>query len=183
MKNNTSSSLLYYCIKRDNIICCCSGLNKDEKEAANIFDDFLLDISKGSNVFLHTYRLSDISDIVDYKTVISRADILLDPYNSYFHLAEAKVKSERFSDDTCCELQFFFCNKDVKWEDFLATSAFKMQKKLFKSGLLSGVFNVGDHGADFAFEFDKTYAEKIFDFFDKLDKWGWQIKKVEKLKG
>lgn len=163
------------------MILCCPGLNKDEKEVADIFDNFLFDLSKGSNVFLHTYRLSNIGDIVDTKTVRSRADVLLDPHNSYFHLTEIKIKSGCFADGICCEAEFFFCKKDVKWEDFLATSAFEKRKKLLKSGLLSAVFYVCDHGADFVFECNKSYTEKVFDCFNRLDKLGWRIKRVEKL--
>lgn len=181
MKKNNSFSLLQYCVKHDRIVFSCLGLDKNEKEAAKIFDSFLIDISRGNNVFLHAYRLSDISDIVDPQTVISQTDVLLDPYNSYFYLTEAKAKSVYFANDTCCEAQFFFCKKNVKWEEFLATSVFKMRKKLLKSSLLSAVFYVYDHGANFAFESNKIYEEKIFDFFDSLTKLGWQIKKVRKL--
>lgn len=176
-----NSSLLYYCIKHDKVEFYCAGLNKNEKEVASIFDNFLLDISEANNVFLHTYRLSDINDIVDSRTVIARADVLFDSYNSYFNLSEARVKSACFANDTCCEVQFLFFNKKVKWEDFLASSIFEMRKKLFKSGLLSAIFYVNDHGADFVFECNKTYKEKVFNFFDELSKMDWQIKKVEKL--
>ena len=168
-------------MKDNEMIFCCPGLNKDEKEVADIFDDFLLDLSKESNVFLHTYRLCDINGLVDPKTVQSRADIMLDPHNSYFHLTEAKVKSGCFADGICCEAEFFFCKKDVKLEDFLATSAFEMRKKLLKSGLLSAVFYVCDHGADFVFECNKSYIEKVFDCFNILEKLGWRIKREEKL--
>lgn len=181
MKYNSFPPLLKYCVKQDKIKFHCTGLSKNEIKTAGIFDNFLLDISKVNNVFLHTYRLSDISDIVDPKTVISQANVLLDLYNSYFYLSEARVKSDSFANDTCCEVQFFFFNKDVKWEDFLVSSIFEAQNKLFKSGLLSAVFYVNDHGADFVFEFNKTYLEKVFSFFDELNKLDWQIKKVKKL--
>lgn len=181
MKYNSPYSLLHYCFEHDKIKFHCPGLSKNEKEVASIFDKFILDISKSNKVFLHTYRLDDISDIVDPKIVISRANVLLDLYNSYFQLSEARVKSDCFANDTCCEVQFFFFNKDVKWEDFLASSIFEMRKRLFKSGLLSAVFYVNDHGADFVFELNKTYSEKVFNLFDELNKLDWEIKKVKKL--
>ncbi|MEE0060608.1 MAG: hypothetical protein UE295_07265 [Acutalibacteraceae bacterium] len=175
-------SVVQYCVEKDEIKIHCSGLNQNEKRVADIFNEFILDISKSNNVFMHAYRLFDISKIVDSNAVISQANVLLDPHHSYFYLSEARVKTEYLSDDTCCEIQFFFFDKAVKWEDFLVSLDTKMKKRLFESGLLSAVFYVEDHGADFVFEFNKIYSEKIFNLFDELKGLGWEIKQVKKLR-
>lgn len=43
----------------------CLGLDKNEIEFAALFDGFLLALSKEKNIFVHTYRLSNIKELLD----------------------------------------------------------------------------------------------------------------------
>lgn len=178
MKYKNPSYLLQYCIKDDKIMFHCSGLNRNEHDTATVYDHFLFEFSTGNHIFLHVYRLSDIRSILDPKTIIAKAG---HSFDQYFHLAEAKIKSNCFADDVCCEIQLFICKTNVQWEDFLTTPILQMRNELFKNGSLLALFYVSDHGADFAFESNVIYAEKVFVFFRELKKLGWQINKVEKL--
>lgn len=158
----------------------CPGLDKSEIEPAALFDDFLLDLSKGKNTFVHTYRLSDISELVDESKVMLRADVLLEPYNSFFQLSELKTKSAGFGDDIICEAEFMFFDKKVKWDDFLASYQNIKSTKLIKSGLLSACFYVMDHGADFCFEADVSMLGVVQTLVTQLSELGWQIDHCKK---
>jgi hypothetical protein len=85
-------NVLKYNIKADLIFFWCSGIDEN-KDATILFNDFLLDTSKDHEVFFHAYRLPDVCEIIDVNSIISKAGILLDPFNTFFHLQEAKVKS------------------------------------------------------------------------------------------
>ncbi|MDE6642101.1 MAG: hypothetical protein K2K63_16440 [Acetatifactor sp.] len=159
----------------------CPGLDKNEIEHAALFDDFLLALSKEKNTFVHTYRLSDISELVDESAIMSRADVLLEPYNSFFHLSELKTKSADFGDDIICEAEFMFFDKKVKWDDFLASYQNIKSTKLIKSGLLSACFYVMDHGADFCFEADISTLGIVQTLVTQLSELGWQIDHCKKI--
>lgn len=169
-------------IDSDTVRFWCSGLEKNEIEFADLFDAFLLDLSKGKNTFIHTYRLTDISKLVDESTIISRADILLDPFQTFFDVSELKTKSANFGDDIICEADFMFFDKKVKWDDFLASYRNIDFIKLIKSGLLSAHFSVTDHGADFEFEADIKKPGIVQAFFRQLSEMGWQIHHCKKYK-
>lgn len=159
----------------------CPGLDKNEIEPAALFDALLLALSKGKNTFVHTYRLSDISELVDESTVIARANVLLEPYNSFFHLSELKAKSADYGDDIICEAEFMFFDKKVKWEDFLVSYRNINSIKLIKNGLLSACFYVMDHGADFCFEADISMLGIVQTLVTQLSELGWQIEHCKKL--
>lgn len=161
----------------------CSGLEKNEIEFADLFDAFLLDLSKGKNTFIHTFLLADISKLVDESTIISRADVLLNPTQTFFHVSELKAKSANFGDDNICEADFMFFDKKVKWGDFLASYRNIDFIKLIKSGLLSAHFSVTDHGADFEFEADIKKPGIVQTFFRQLSELGWQIHHCKNYKG
>lgn len=139
----------------------CPGLNKNEIDFAALFDDFLLTLSKEKNIFVHTYRLSDIRDLIDESAIMSRANVLLDSHNSFFQISELKTKTVNFGDDVICEAQFMFFDKKVNWIDFLASYQKINSIRLIKSGLLSACFYVNDHGADFSFEADISMLGKV----------------------
>lgn len=155
----------------------CPGLDKNEMEPAALFDDFLLALSKEKNTFVHTYRLSEISELVDESAIMSRADVLLDPYNSFFHISELKTKSADFGDDIICEAEFMFFDRKVKWDDFLASYRNINANKLIKNGLLSACFQVNDHGADFCFEAGISMLGIVQTLVTQLSELGWQILK------
>ncbi len=159
---------------------CCSGLDKNQIEFAALFDDFLLTLSKEKNTFVHTYRLSDIRDLVDESIIISRTNVLSDSYNSFFYLSELKTKSANFGDDIICEAQFMFFDKKVEWSDFLASYRNMDSIKLIKNGLLSACFYVDDHGADFRFEANVSMMGIVQTLVTQLSELGWQINQCKK---
>ena len=118
----------------------CPGIDETEKEAAAAFNNFLSQVSNGSHVFLHAYRLSDLQGIIDLKTIKQRKEDSGAFCHSYFYLSEAKVKSE-----------------------------------LFENDLLSAVFYICDHGADFAFEDSSAYMEQVIGLFHDLRSIGWKV--------
>lgn len=157
----------------DTIRFRCSGLEKNEIVYADLFDAFLLDLSKGENTYIHTYRLVNISKLIDESTIISQADVLLDPFQTFFHVSELKTKSVYFGDDNICEADFMFFDKKVKWGDFLASYRNMDFIKLIKSGLLSAHFSVSDHGAGFEFEADIEKLSIVQNFIRQLSELGW----------
>lgn len=184
-KNKTdynTDSFLNVFTDSDTIRFRCSGLEKNEIEFADLFDAFLLELSKGENTFIHTFKLSDISKLVDESTIISRADVLLNPDQAFFHVSELKTKSVYFGDDNICEANFMFFDKKVKWDDFLASYRDIDYIKLIKRGLLSARFLVFDHGADFEFEADIGKRDIVQNFFRQLSELGWQIYYRRRLK-
>lgn len=175
MKHKGFASSVKYNMTDNRIKFFCPGIDKTEKEAAAAFNNFLSQVSNGSHVFLHVYRLSDLQGIIDLKTIKQCKEDSGAFYHSYFYLSEAKVKSENFSEDACCELQFYFCGRDVEWEDFLEFYARKEKSGLFENDLLSAVFYICDHGADFAFEGSSGYKEQVLRLFHDLRSIGWKV--------
>lgn len=146
-----------------------------------MFDAYLLTLSKEKNTFVHTYRLSNIRELVDESAVMSQANVLLEPYHSFFHLSEPKTKSANFGDVIICEAQFMCFDKKVKWDDFLASYQNINAIKLIKKGLLSACFYVDDHGADFRFEADISMLGTVQTLVTQLSELGWQINHCKKL--
>lgn len=175
------TSHLRFAVDSDIVRFSCPGLEKNEMEYAALFDDFLSALSKEKNTFVHTYRLSDIGELVDESAIMSRANVLLDSCSSFFHLSELKTKCANFGDDIICEAEFMIFDKKVKWNDFLVSYRNINSIKLIKSGLLSAVFYVVDHGADFCFEADISMLGIVQTLVTQLSELGWQIDHCKKL--
>jgi len=173
-----NKDVLKYDIKAESIIFWCSGID-ESKDATILFNNFLLDLSKGKEIFFHAYRLPDEYEIIDENVIMSKAGILLDPFNTFFHLKEAKVKSNCF--DNACEATIYYFDKRINWTDFLATSSSINSVQLIKEGLLFARFSCLDQGADFWFECNKNYKQKVLQLFDCMSSLGWEIERSHNL--
>lgn len=178
MKIKFWENILEYNIKGDSIFFWSSGIDEN-KDATILFNNFLLDTSKDHEVFFHAYRLPDVCDIIDINAIISKAEILLDPFNTFFHLKEARVKSNSF--DNACQAKIYYFDKRVNWNDFLVTSSRIKSSELIKAGLLSAQFSSLDQSADFWFECSRKYESKVLQLIEEMSGLGWVIKKSNNL--
>ena len=177
-KYNYDYSIINYTIKRKTISFRCPSPDEGDEETT-LFNDFLLELSKNHNVFMHTFMLlPNISFIIDEGVVLSEAKSLLDRANVYYHLKEARVKSDCFHNaaETCI---YFFDNK-VKWDSFLVSSPRFDTAKLIKKGLLSACFQSVDHGCEFRFEGNKSCEERVLSLFNDLSDFGYTVKQVSR---
>lgn len=172
------SGMVKYNIEKETVLFWCTGIDEDSKETI-LFNDFLLETSKNHNVFIHTYRLPNIYDIIDKELIISKSDILLDPFSSFYHIKEARFKSNYFSN--ACETKIYYFDKKVNWADFLSTYPKVNTEKLMQEGLLSACFCSVDQGADFWFECNKSLEKKVLNFFKDLSGFAYDIKQVSRL--
>lgn len=178
MKLEYSKNVLKYNIKADSIFFLCSGIDKN-KDATILFNDFLLDASKDHEVFFHAYRLPDVCEIIDVNAIISKAETLLDPFNTFFHLQEARIISNSF--DNACNATIYYFDKRVNWADFLATSSRIKTAELIKAGLLFAHFSSLDHGADLWFECSRKHESTVLQLIEKISRLGWEINRSNKL--
>ena len=136
---NPPSSLRYK-TKSNSIIFWCSGLDFDNKfdknndATAALLREFFIGLSKERKVFFYAYRLPDETWIIDHNVILSRAERLLDPYNTFFYLSEARIQTNQFG--SACNTELFFFRNDVEWLDFLATAYIENPTQLLKSGIL-----------------------------------------------
>ena len=114
-----------YAIKDDIISFKCGGIDEDEKTVAAMFDNFFLDMSKERKIFLYSYRLPEAYAVklMDPSVIIEKAGILADPFQTFYHLSEAKIRSIYFQYASSVTI-YYFENK-VEWPNFLATSDIK----------------------------------------------------------
>ncbi|MDR2888744.1 MAG: hypothetical protein LBV33_02765 [Lachnospiraceae bacterium] len=153
----------------------CAGLAENEPEAARCLSEFLLELSREKNVFLHTYRLSGLDSLVEESTILSRAESRTAPFNSFYQLTEARLKSPFFITVPFCEAQLFFFDRTVQWEDFIANARVIDPLSWIKNKQMSASFSVIDHGADFRFESDDDCLYTVTTLFKKLSELGWRI--------
>ena len=173
--NKNIPGLLTYVIKRSSVCFWCSGVDENVDEDVSILlDNFLLDISKGYNIFLSAYRLPDVYEVIDANVLMSKAETLLDPFHTFFHLDGAKVKS--LSLNWGCEIKIYYFDQRVKWDDFLATSGNIKPAALMKEGLLGARFSSLDHGAYFRFECTRKHETEVFQLMDGMQSLGWELK-------
>ncbi len=168
--------ILKYRTKANSIVFWCPGI-EENNEVTILLNDFLLDISKERKVFFHGYRLphKDDREIIDPAVILAKAEILLDPFNTFFHLSDARIKINHF--DCACEATIYYFDNKVEWSDFLATSVIHKPIKLIEKGILSAHFTSNDHGADFWFECNKTYEKKVLQLFENMRNLGYEIKR------
>ncbi len=175
IRRKFSKDVFKYATRSDCIIFWCSGGIDENKDATILFNNFLLNISKEHNIFFSAYRLPDVNEIIDASVIMSKAEMLLAPFHTFFRLSEAKVKSNCF--DNACEATIYYFDKSVNWADFLATSSDINKAKLMKEELLFAYFSSLDQGADFRFKCNRKYENKVFELMDGMSSLGWQIKR------
>lgn len=171
---NLNKEFLKYNIENDSIVFWCTPVDGNDV-ATILLNDFLLDISKERKVFFHAYRLPDAFKIIDPAVILAKAEVLLDPFNTFFHLSVAKVKSNCL--EWASKSTIYYFEDQVEWLDFLATSVIAQPKKLIKKRLLFAHFTTVDQGADLWFECNRNYEKKVFQLFESMSSLGWEIKR------
>lgn len=172
MKNH---NMVKYETNRNAIVFWCTPADENEK-AALAFNDFILGLSENKKVFFHAYRLPEenVSKMIDPAVILEKAATLSDPFNTFFHLRDARVNIKEFEWASSSEIYFF--EPIVEWTDFLATSVITGSEKLMEKGLLSAQFSVLDQGADYWFKSNKCYESKVLELFENLSNLGYEIK-------
>ncbi len=167
---------LNYKIKSNLIVFWCSSAVDENTAAATLLNDFLLDISKEQKVYFYGYHLpdKDEQEIIDPAVILAKAEVLLEPTKTFYHLSEAKVKVERF--DCAYEATIYYFKDEVEWSEFLATSVIARPKKLIANGILSAHFSTTNQGADVWFESNKNYEQRVLQLFKDLSDLGCEIK-------
>lgn len=174
---------LKYQIKGKSLAFCCSGLEEDNRSDKNnnavgeLLDGFLLELSGDRKIFFHGYRLpsADEGVLIDPEVILERAEVLMNPFESFLWLERAKVRSIYFG--RACETDIYYFNPKVKWTDFLA-SAFQLRPmKLVEEGILAAHFSSGEHGAEFHFECGKAYEGRVRELIQGMEGLGYQIKR------
>lgn len=173
---------LKYEIRSNSVIITCDAIDDKEKykniAAADLVNNLLLELSKDHAVFFAAYRLSNanVKDIFDPMVILDQAEILLDPFHTFFHLCEAKIEVANTFWAAECALYFF--EKNVKWTDFLASSSIEDTKraKLMKIGKLRGYFQVLDN-SEYLLECGRDYEDRLKIFAEDMEKTGYVVKR------
>lgn len=157
---------LEYSVKGDIICFASTRVSEDEVDIGTVFNDFLLELSKDHQVFFYTYRLNNISYIVDENLILSKAQVLLKNDITIFHLKEAKIKSSAFIENVC-ESEIYYFHKSVSLYE---------KKELIKSGLLDARFVIMDHGVDLYFEGIRKYENEVLQLIQNVSRQGWETR-------
>jgi hypothetical protein len=171
---------LRYNIKKDSIVFYCIGIGiedrfyKNHAAVTTLFNDFLLGLSKEKKVFVEAYRLPDELEIFDSTVILSRAEVLLNPFLTFFHLSEAKMQTNQL--EWARDTHLYYFKPEVEWTDFLATVSIDRPIKLIKNGILSAHFSSTEHAGDFWFESNKTYEAEVLQLIESLSKLGFSAK-------
>lgn len=181
MRDREKGDRLNYQIHKDSVLFICDGIDGNEKfrntAAADVINNLLLELSKGHAVFFAAYRLPDecVEEIFDAAVIIERAQVLLDPFHTFFHFREAKVNVANMF--WAVEGTLYFFEEDVKWTDFLASSEIEDSKlqKLLKSGKLHAYFQMYDHVSVYRCECGRAYEEGLRQFFEDMANAGYRV--------
>lgn len=178
MKLNYDDNWLKYKKTSDYCILWCTH-DESIRASSDVLNEFLVEISTNNKVFIHTYRLpyEDVPKIINQSSVITKSQVLQDPFNTFFYLSEAKINSALLNN--ACEFIVYFFNRRVEWTEFLATSPIPTlkYKKMIKDGLLSACFMSVDHGADIWFECSQELFGETFCLIKNMSNLGWKVKK------
>jgi hypothetical protein len=172
--------ILKYEIRADSIAFWCTGIDGNSADAI-LLNDFILDMSREKNVFFHSYRLpnQDVPKMIEQSVILKKAEVLQDPFNTYFQLSEAKVKISCFY--WACETNIYYFDNKIEWSDFLAAAPIKKPIELIQKGMLSAHFTTVDQGADYWFESNTSYEKKIMRLLESMSDLGYKIKQQARL--
>ena len=179
--NRKAYGYLRYNTKKESVVFYCNGCNRDEPELAALLNGFLLALSKERKVFFHAYRLpeSDEPRIMDPAVVLERAERLLDPFNTFFYLSEAKMQVDQF--EWACEAAIYFFKNEVEWPGFLASSIIERPIKLIENEILSAHFTIFDHGAHYWFECNKMYEKEVLQLIESMSELGYDVQQSSRV--
>lgn len=169
--------ILEYHIKKDSVFFTCPSA-EDNAEVAALINGLLLEMSKEHTVFFYGYRLpaGGVTQIIDPSAILDNAEMILDPFKTFFHLREARIRVEH--SDNACESTVYFFEKEVRWPDFLATSVLHDLAEFMKKGKLKAYFASTDQGADYRFECSRVYEEKLMGFFRSVAEAGYVVRRI-----
>ena len=171
---------LNYKIKANTITFWCTDIDVNEKTVAALLEDFFLDMSKERKIFLYGNQLSDgyTVKLLDPLVILKKAQSLTDPFQTFYYLSEAKIKSNYFQYASSVTIYYF--ENEVEWLDFLATSVIEKPRKLIKKGILSARFSSVNHGTDFWFECNKVHEKRVLQLLEDISNLGYNVKRVFK---
>lgn len=175
--------ILEYQIREKSIVFHCSGLDEDNRADKNnnaigeLFNQFLLELSEDHKVFFHAYRLpeEDVKKLIDPNEILEKAEVFLDPFQTFFYLKSAKIRSTYCG--RACNADIYYFDRKTEWTDFLASSVITHPVKLVEKGVLSARFSSCDCGADFYFVCNKTYENRVLQLIEKMASLGYGEKR------
>lgn len=175
---NKDRNIFTYEINADVIRFLCTDFIHSES-VMSLFLSFLIDSSKGKNVFFDAYRLSyeDIAMVVDPLEIIEQAKSTYRANHVCMHLKRANMRSQFFN---LVEATIYYFNPSVKWTDFLMGSHMN-EKERIKANRLASYLTIADHGSVCWFEGNLTCKKDVLDFLARIQDCGYKIERSHHL--
>ena len=173
--------MLKYRMDADYICLWCSCAAENQRATA-ILNDFLAEIATSDPVFFYGYRLPEAAQakLLGDGTIAKRLEPSAEPFHTYLQLHT--VKMDVTYAECATQTSLYYRKAGQARSDFSFPSAETEIKALIQAGILSACFSTLDQGADYWFQSDGTYTQKVRSLLQDLQQAGCKIKSDAKLR-